>query len=289
MIAYSFYKRTTEFMPSSASSYAFTCKDKKIQNRFSLILNSFSGGCLNGYSELVMFNDTITNLKKYDNKITVDITPITPFGLFANPIELTHNRNRNNPEERANYWRSKDNEKFYLLGNQKSFPFDSYVYGVYFTIINCTGNSRHSNPSYGLEEYISVDLPSTFDVISPRNKQELTNYFGTDLYRKTENIKEGEHWFIVKRAAWYKWFVIFLVSFLFVPLYLLTQSKSDFPSLEAISGLLSILAIRALLVGDIKDFTIYYLDGIFLFVILLIAIIPLVKIFREKNNPKTGN
>jgi len=286
MMAYGYYDRdANSFLPNSEVSSAFDSKPSQFKDRIDIRIKSFKDGGLYGYSELIILKDSENNILEESHKVLLDIEPGTPFGLISNYVDLDYSKDRYKPVENVKYWRSKENESFYLWGNNKSFPFDSYVYGVELTVRYFDGIGSSYKELNNLAEAVFIDLPYNFNVSSVKYYEELDSYFDGKYFGGMKGkIKEGKHWFIIERASWYKWFVLFVLSFLLVPVYILLVSESNAPSLEIMSGMLSVLAVRTILLGDIKDFSIFLVDILFLIVILLIAIIPLIKIYVRQRN-----
>jgi len=95
-------------------------------------------------------------------------------------------------------------------------------------------------------------------------------------------VKDNEFLVKVSRTSWLQWFVLGLMSVVFAPLILLLNAKVESINIDILASLLSIMAIRVLLLGATTKF--YTIDFAFGLAALLTVIVPLIKIQYISSN-----
>jgi len=133
------------------------------------------------------------------------------------------------------------------------------------------------------KKYIEIeDIQTTVNMSLPKEYETYPDYSGVEFrnYLEQEGLKRkvaggDNHICVVQTARWLRWLVMFLLAFLALPIWLVLSKKSPFSSMDFISILLSIFTVRALLIGNLYETSIYALDGVFLTYLFWLAMIPL--------------
>ena len=279
MTLFSYYSWTNrDFFDYQKSSYSQT----SFTDRMSLVIDGMDKGSFVGKLEVVLSGprSTASILPEHRLLVTVDDLAARFTLVGSSFYEMNHAEGAFKDLEGRTLWEGEENERFYPEGDPNRFPFDRYVFGARLGLMHYSGEGNSFSEiknigteiSFRLKDNIQVRKIDTFESHDlPREAQHLSN----------REILEGEHFFIVERAGWYRWFVVFIVSLLMVPVYFITRihvSEVGHASLGFLTVTVYVAAVRTLLLGDIKEFAIYGVDGIFLLVLFLIVAIPLLKI-----------
>lgn len=167
-----------------------------------------------------------------------------------------------------------------VQGRATSFPFDTYRYGYKPVLYILKGNERVDLKFKRITT--RMEMSNTFTPIQKYNRAE---YIGEQnpLVRE-EDYKPyaaNECAFSVERKGSFK--VMVLLLLLVIGLPLLHVFYRDEPGIDFLATLVSIAAIRALLVGPLDDFRLYNIDFLFGAAILLVGTVSLIKAMRANS------
>jgi len=169
-----------------------------------------------------------------------------------------------------------DAVEIYDRGSDTNYPFDEYHIGLSFELGISSPNSNEISYKTPKSATVLFDLPRNYMI----TKLDQIPSFSCQN-RECENkfiapVKDNEFLVKVSRTRWLQWFVLGLMSVVFAPLILLLNAKVESINVDILASLLSIMAIRVLLLGATTKF--YTIDFAFGLAALLTVIVPLIKI-----------
>lgn len=174
--------------------------------------------------------------------------------------------------------KSKVSQQFYKSGLIFSFPFDRYHLEIAPKIqfyMN-KGFPVEIIPKYGTA---LVKLNDTFRIESLKKIPNMNCEYSDCKNEYIGDIGEKEFYFLIQRQPWYRWLVLGVLGFLFVPVLLMAGAKISNINIDMIAVLISLATIRSYMFGVTTS--IFYLDFIFGLILMLVATFTLYKIFRS--------
>ncbi|TPG67702.1 hypothetical protein [Pseudomonas arsenicoxydans] len=167
-----------------------------------------------------------------------------------------------------------------VQGRAADFPFDTYRYGYKPVLYYLKGNDRIDLKFRHITT--SMEMSNTFTPIQKYNRAEYINE--KNALAREEDYKPyaaNECAFSVERKGSFKMIVLMLLLVIGLPL--LHVFYRDEPGIDFLATLVSIGAIRVLLVGPLNDFQLYKIDFLFAAVILLVGTVSLIKAMRANS------
>jgi hypothetical protein len=167
-----------------------------------------------------------------------------------------------------------------VQGRAADFPFDTYRYGYKPVLYYLKGNDRIDLKFKHITT--SMEMSNTFTPIQKYNRAEYINE--KNSLAREEDYKPyaaNECAFSVERKGSFKMIVLMLLLVIGLPL--LHVFYRDEPGIDFLATLVSIGAIRVLLVGPLNDFQLYKIDFLFAGVILLVGTVSLIKAMRANS------
>ena len=167
-----------------------------------------------------------------------------------------------------------------VQGRAAAFPFDSYRYGYKPVLYILKGSERVDLKFRHITT--QMEMSNTFTPIQKYNRVEYINEKNSMV--REEDYKpyvSNECAFSVERKDSFK--VIVLLLLLVICLPLLHVFYRDEPGIDFLATLVSIGAIRVLLVGPLNDFQLYNIDFLFGAAILLVGTVSLIKAMRANS------
>ncbi|CRL47089.1 hypothetical protein [Pseudomonas sp. URMO17WK12:I11] len=167
-----------------------------------------------------------------------------------------------------------------VQGRAADFPFDTYRYGYKPVLYYLKGNDRIDLKFKHITT--SMEMSNTFTPIQKYNRAEYINE--KNSLAREEDYKPyatTECAFSVERKGSFKMIVLMLLLVIGLPL--LHVFYRDEPGIDFLATLVSMGAIRVLLVGPLNDFQLYKIDFLFAGVILLVGTVSLIKAMRANS------
>lgn len=167
-----------------------------------------------------------------------------------------------------------------VQGRAADFPFDTYRYGYKPVLYYLKGNDRIDLKFKHITT--SMEMSNTFTPIQKYNRAEYINE--KNALVREEDYKPyaaNECAFSVERKDSFKMIVLMLLLVIGLPL--LHVFYRDEPGIDFLATLVSIGAIRVLLVGPLNDFQLFKIDFLFTAVILLVGTVSLIKAMRANS------
>lgn len=167
-----------------------------------------------------------------------------------------------------------------VQGRAADFPFDTYHYGYKPVLYYLKGNDRIDLKFKHITT--SMEMSNTFTPTQKYNRAEYINE--KNSMAREEDYKPyaaNECAFSVERKGSFKMIVLMLLLVICLPL--LHVFYRDEPGIDFLATLVSIGAIRVLLVGPLNDFQLYKIDFLFAAVILLVGTVSLIKAMRANS------
>ena len=167
-----------------------------------------------------------------------------------------------------------------VQGRAADFPFDTYRYGYKPVLYYLKGNDRIDLKFKHITT--SMEMSNTFTPIQKYNRAEYINE--KNSLAREEDYKSyaaNECAFSIERKGSFKMIVLMLLLVIGLPL--LHVFYRDEPGIDFLATLVSIGAIRVLLVGPLNDFQLYKIDFLFAGVILLVGTVSLIKAMRANS------
>ncbi|MHC8344358.1 hypothetical protein [Pseudomonas sp. RT6P73] len=167
-----------------------------------------------------------------------------------------------------------------VQGRATDFPFDTYRYGYKPVLYYLKGNERIDLRFKNITTL--MEMSNTFTPIQKYNRVDYINERNS-MIRDEDYKAYGAHEcaFSVERKGSFKVIVLLLLLVLCLPL--LHVFYRDEPGIDFLATLVSIGAIRVLLVGPVKDFQLYTIDFLFAGVIILVGTVSLIKAMRANS------
>ncbi|MFJ7311550.1 hypothetical protein ACIQVE_02085 [Pseudomonas sp. NPDC098747] len=165
-------------------------------------------------------------------------------------------------------------------GQTMNFPFDTYRYGYKPVLYYLKGNDRIDLNFKHITT--SMELSNTFTPIQQYNRVGYTN--AQPSLARVEDYKPNaanECAFSIERKGSFK--VIVLLLLLVIGLPLMHVFYRDEPGIDFLATVVSIAAIRVLLLGPLNDFQLYKIDFLLLAVIMLVGTVSLIKAMRANS------
>jgi hypothetical protein len=167
-----------------------------------------------------------------------------------------------------------------VQGRATDFPFDTYRYGYKPVLYYLKGNERIDLRFKNITTL--MEMSNTFTPVQKYNRVDYINERNA-MIRDEDYKAFGAHEcaFSVERKGSFKVIVLLLLLVLCLPL--LHVFYRDEPGIDFLATLVSIGAIRVLLVGPMKDFQLYTIDFLFAGVIILVGTVSLIKAMRANS------
>ncbi|EJM81235.1 hypothetical protein [Pseudomonas sp. GM60] len=167
-----------------------------------------------------------------------------------------------------------------VQGRAAAFPFDTWRYGYKPVLYILKGNERIDLKFKRITTL--MEMSNTFTPIQKYNRVEYINEKNS-LVREDDYkpYAANECAFSVERKGSFK--VIVLLLLLVICLPLMHVFYRDEPGIDFLATLVSIGAIRVLLVGPLEDFQLYNIDFLFGAAILLVGTVSLIKAMRANS------
>ena len=167
-----------------------------------------------------------------------------------------------------------------VQGRARNFPFDTYRYGYKPVLYYLKGNDRIDLNFKHITT--SMEMSNTFTPIQQYNR---AGYINEKYSQAREDdykpYTANECAFSIERKSSFK--VIVLLLLLVIGLPLMHVFYRDEPGIDFLATLVSVGAIRIVMVGPLNDFQLYKIDFLFMAVILLVGTVSLIKAMREKS------
>jgi hypothetical protein len=167
-----------------------------------------------------------------------------------------------------------------VQGRATGFPFDTYRYAYKPVLYYLKGNDRIDLKFKRITT--SMAMSNTFTPTQQYNRGWYINE--KNLLGHEEDFKPytaNECAFTIERKSSFK--VIVLLFLLVICLPLMHVFYRDEPGIDFLTTLVSIGAIRVLLIGPLNDFQLYKIDFLFAAVILLVGTVSLIKAMRANS------
>ncbi|NVZ57950.1 hypothetical protein HX797_16935 [Pseudomonas edaphica] len=167
-----------------------------------------------------------------------------------------------------------------VQGRATDFPFDTYRYGYKPVLYFLKGTDRID---LNFKHITSImEMSNTF---TPTQQYNRAGYINEKQSQLRENDYKpygvNECAFSVERKSSFK--VIVLLLLLVVGLPLMHVFYRDEPGIDFLATLVSVGAIRVIMIGPLNDFQLYKIDFLFIALILLVGTVSLIKAMREKS------
>jgi len=175
--------------------------------------------------------------------------------------------------------------KIYDSGDDFNYPFDSYLIELSFDFQMYYGEGYEKFEKKADSATVLFDLPRNY-VVNRLDKIPNTScYYGECDSVYLDSVHENEFLHKVTRAPWLQWFTLGIIAVIFAPLILLVNAKVESINIDILASLISILAVRAFLLGTTTKF--YALDFVFGVAALLVVLIPMIKIIALSDGSKS--
>ena len=215
--------------------------------------------------------------------MTLRLEPLQ-WSYGATPIFLEQVRikslSRNRASENKSAYAELEPRPIGVQGRATEFPFDTYRYGYKPVLYYLKGNERIDLRFRHITTV--MEMSNTFTPIQKYNRAEYIN--------EKHSLVRGEDYkpyatqecaFSVERKGSFKVIVLLLLLVMCLPL--MHVFYRDEPGIDFLATLVSIGAVRILLVGPLQDFQLYNIDFLFGAAILLVGTVSLIKAMRANS------